>query len=455
MLLLLVLLGFIPGAFLQASNNPAFWQEPFLFNSTDPTEAPVEIKSDSYVATSQGFQTVFAGIDANTISQRLIFDFSFACPSTNTTFELLQKLNHNSLLLPAIRSLPKFAITERGYCNWSEKVALIKGLSDTNNLNITAILIFDNNTNQFNVTYELQRPVGVTRVPAYSNPLPPELNISNMPDNDLSGRLSFVPVYFTPNDYGQSLVNKIALASANTTLESYRKFWQVTAFMKPMDWGDDSNSFMSALASSRGYLSYIIALAAIFLIGVIFLRWWRIRRMREELGNDPTGHGANAYMMQQRGRQLDPLPVDIVNSLVIEKYTIEGIKNANCAICLEDFMENKSDIRVLPCGHGFCVLCIDPWLTQKSTLCPICKWDCMPPERRRPAEPSEVESVAAEAVAPEPSSSNFLSTQHQNPPTPSDHHNTRELHTSPAAPLDSETSQLPQDIPAQEHHTRS
>lgn len=23
----------------------------------------------------------------------------------------------------------------------------------------------------------------------------------------------------------------------------------------------------------------------------------------------------------------------------------------------------------------------DPWLTQKSTLCPICKYDCMPPDR--------------------------------------------------------------------------
>lgn len=67
---------------------------------------------------------------------------------------------------------------------------------------------------------------------------------------------------------------------------------------------------------------------------------------------------SNGFPMQPRTNQLDPLPVDIVNKLPIEVYSPDIIKNENCAVCLEDFVPGKSDIRILPCGHGFCVLCI-------------------------------------------------------------------------------------------------
>lgn len=93
-------------------------------------------------------------------------------------------------------------------------------------------------------------------------------------------------------------------------------------------------------------------------IGVIFLRWWRIRRMREDYPNGFTGFQGNGFHMQPRTTHLDPLPVDIVNALPIDKYSPDLIKNINCAICLEDFVPGKNDIRILPCGHGFCVLCI-------------------------------------------------------------------------------------------------
>lgn len=66
---------------------------------------------------------------------------------------------------------------------------------------------------------------------------------------------------------------------------------------------------------------------------------------------------AHAYNMQMR-RKAKPLPVSVVNAIPIEKYTPDKVKNASCAICLEDFEENTTEVRILGCGHGFCVLCI-------------------------------------------------------------------------------------------------
>eukprot|EP00457_Paulinella_chromatophora_P007382 gb/GEZN01007405.1/.p1 GENE.gb/GEZN01007405.1/~~gb/GEZN01007405.1/.p1 ORF type:complete len:376 (-),score=15.98 gb/GEZN01007405.1/:357-1484(-) len=48
------------------------------------------------------------------------------------------------------------------------------------------------------------------------------------------------------------------------------------------------------------------------------------------------------------------------------------LHNDACAICLDDFNQDII-VKVLPCNHGFHVHCIDPWLRDRSDLCPICK----------------------------------------------------------------------------------
>ncbi|KAF9115358.1 hypothetical protein BGX27_008127 [Mortierella sp. AM989] len=48
-----------------------------------------------------------------------------------------------------------------------------------------------------------------------------------------------------------------------------------------------------------------------------------------------------------------------------------------CAVCLDEFSDGE-EIRMLPCHHEFHCECIDPWLTRKSSTCPLCKYDCMP-----------------------------------------------------------------------------
>ena len=50
-----------------------------------------------------------------------------------------------------------------------------------------------------------------------------------------------------------------------------------------------------------------------------------------------------------------------------------------CAICLEPFQNRVTIIREVPCGHIFHPECIDEFLSECSSLCPLCK-ACMLPK---------------------------------------------------------------------------
>ncbi|EFX05461.1 ring finger domain protein [Grosmannia clavigera kw1407] len=49
-----------------------------------------------------------------------------------------------------------------------------------------------------------------------------------------------------------------------------------------------------------------------------------------------------------------------------------------CQICLENFEDRATIIRELPCGHIFHPDCIDEFLCQISSLCPLCKASMLP-----------------------------------------------------------------------------
>ncbi|KAJ1972612.1 hypothetical protein H4R34_005352 [Dimargaris verticillata] len=46
-----------------------------------------------------------------------------------------------------------------------------------------------------------------------------------------------------------------------------------------------------------------------------------------------------------------------------------------CSVCIDSF-EPGDMARRLPCGHVFHQVCIDPWLTKKSSRCPMCNFNC-------------------------------------------------------------------------------
>ena len=50
-----------------------------------------------------------------------------------------------------------------------------------------------------------------------------------------------------------------------------------------------------------------------------------------------------------------------------------------CPICLDDFIDSETNVRELPCSHIFHPECIDPFLRDNSSLCPMCKKSTLPP----------------------------------------------------------------------------
>ncbi|KAL2184465.1 hypothetical protein L209DRAFT_766972 [Thermothelomyces heterothallicus CBS 203.75] len=50
----------------------------------------------------------------------------------------------------------------------------------------------------------------------------------------------------------------------------------------------------------------------------------------------------------------------------------------NCEICLESYQNRVTIIRELPCGHIFHPECIDEFLQEISSLCPVCKASMLP-----------------------------------------------------------------------------
>jgi hypothetical protein len=54
----------------------------------------------------------------------------------------------------------------------------------------------------------------------------------------------------------------------------------------------------------------------------------------------------------------------------------EGEEACTCAICLDEF-EDMEKVRILPCGHRFHEACLLPWLTERHSSCPLCKFDVM------------------------------------------------------------------------------
>ncbi|KAI8071440.1 hypothetical protein BC940DRAFT_294460 [Gongronella butleri] len=381
----------IPAALAQTISNPSFGQ----INATFANASAPPGSAASVLAQSLYFQTAYANDIVTSILHSdynlkalPLFDFGQACDG-NMTASGLNNGTFNSK--PILQGMRKLALVQRGGCLWSQKLANVNALSLNANLSVVSILLYDNTTAPSQPTFNLTDMSGMSwSVPAYASPLPTSSNISFMQDNDLppSGptRLN---IYYVSNDFGQWLINVLYAGLASYQSPSLPFYYAYAVILL------DSSSSGSG---SSVYLSWVIALGAVFLVALaallIFFRWWRIRQRRDQREYDQMLEERNAIMLQRRKKK--PLPEEVVKSFPVIPYSEQDVRNASCAICLDDY-EPETKVRLLPCGHGFCEDCIDPWLLRKSTLCPVCKFNCMPEELRDSAHAAADENNAIRA----------------------------------------------------------
>ncbi|KAL7570997.1 hypothetical protein ACA910_002619 [Epithemia clementina (nom. ined.)] len=76
------------------------------------------------------------------------------------------------------------------------------------------------------------------------------------------------------------------------------------------------------------------------------------------------GSGDNVHGQVEGTDTPQPASVDAANPL-------------HCAICIDDIDESNTSesILKLPCNHKFHTDCIIPWLTERQSKCPLCKYD--------------------------------------------------------------------------------
>lgn len=261
----------IPIVYGQTLANPVFQIQSWVnFTSTSINDNNLDVDE---VGFSIQFQTINVANDiehanhdcgpsATCGPRRYVVNLNDACNATyNAT--LLQAMNGN--VYAATQNISHNVvglISRAGGCHWTEKVANAQNIATTTKLPMDAIIIYDDQR-YTNYTDDLQVNDGPIQPPPYSD-LPANQNASNMPDNDLNVGALMIAVYFASNEFGQALAQNVSIASNNSMNNTLKQVWVWT----PILGYSTDNSFSTMLAASKGYLSYIIGLAAIFLVGM-------------------------------------------------------------------------------------------------------------------------------------------------------------------------------------------
>ena len=80
------------------------------------------------------------------------------------------------------------------------------------------------------------------------------------------------------------------------------------------------------------------------------------------------------HQMQLDIQQQLPLGASEAKLLPLRAYVKGQDTPEACVICVDDFSDGET-VKALPCNHVFHARCIDEWLSNHSSLCPLCKFE--------------------------------------------------------------------------------
>ncbi|CAO3668776.1 unnamed protein product [Umbelopsis ramanniana] len=135
---------------------------------------------------------------------------------------------------------------------------------------------------------------------------------------------------------------------------------------------DNSNS---ELESSKLSLGIGITAALLVIVGALLclqiLRYRYLDVHNQFYGVPQPSHIGGLPNTTLSNNSIELLPIHPY--VDIEETPDNRSDHDICAICLDQFEANVSQVRKLPCNHIFHAACIDPWLKERSGFCPICK----------------------------------------------------------------------------------
>jgi hypothetical protein len=114
-----------------------------------------------------------------------------------------------------------------------------------------------------------------------------------------------------------------------------------------------------------GMMLVIMGLASAQRASIAELQPQPLRMERDFTGNDYD-------MLLELDRNVPDQGLHRAQIERLPEFVYEESKEAQCAICLENFMQGER-LRAVPCLHRFHAKCIDHWLISKP-VCPVCKF---------------------------------------------------------------------------------